>query len=176
MKYPLNLRVLHWLMAVLIIGLIGVGFYMSNLPQDAANKFDMYPTHKAIGFIVMMLLVIRVIVRIKGPIPNSMAGLNYWEVKLSHWVHSLLYISMFSMVVSGYFMNSTFAYAKGINIFGLFTVPDITTKSELWNMVMHTIHSNSAYVLCGTLLLHIAGVVKHRYFDGKENDVLSRMI
>ena len=176
MKYPLSIRVLHWLMAFIVMTLIGVGFYMANLPDDAANKYDLYPLHKAFGFIVLILFLIRFPARLKGPIPEAAEGLKQWEVKLSHLIHIVLYLSMFSMAVSGYFMNSTFPYVQGLDLFGLVTVPDITAKSEYWNDITHTIHSVSAYLLTGSLILHLAGVVKHRFFDERAQDVLKRMV
>ena len=176
MKYSLSLRILHWLMAAMILGLVVIGFYMANIPSDAADKYDLYPLHKAFGFIILLMFVLRFISRLKGPLPQSPTGLANWEQRLSHFVHITLYLSMFSMAVSGFFMNSTYPHVQGLDIFGLFTVPDITDKSEYWNDITHTIHSVSAYVLSASLVLHLAGVIKHRYFDAQENDVLQRMI
>ena len=176
MKYPLSLRILHWLMAAMIISLIIVGFVMSNIPADAPNKYDLYPLHKAFGFLALLLLLVRVPARFRGKIPEPSSTLETWEIKLSHLVHTLLYLSMFSMTISGYLMSSTYPYAQGLDLFGLITVPDITPKSEYWNGIMHTVHSISAWVLTVSLVLHLAGVIKHRFLDDPKSDVLKRMI
>ncbi len=176
MKYSLSLRVVHWVMAALILGLITVGFYMSNIEADAPDKYELYPIHKSLGFIVLMLFFIRVVTRLKSHIPAPPEGLLNWEVRLSHFVHGLLYVSMISMAFSGYMMNSTYAYVEGLDMFGLFTVPDITEKSEYWNSIFHTVHEYTAYILVGSLVLHLAGVVKHKFMDASENDVLGRMV
>ena len=175
-KYPLALRVLHWLMAALILGLIAVGFYMADLPADAADKYDLYPTHKALGFIVLVLLLLRIPSRLKGPIPKLPTGLAQWESALSHSIHGLLYLGMIAMTVSGYLMSSTYLHSDGLDIFGLFTVPDLTSKSEYWNGIFHTIHEWSAWAISGALVLHLAGVIKHRFVDAPERDVLQRMM
>lgn len=176
MKYSISLRFFHWLMAAIILSLIVVGFYMANIPDNAANKYDLYPLHKAFGFSVLILLMLRLASRFKGPIPKSPKGFANWERRLSHVIHILLYLCMFSMAVSGFLMNSTYPHVQGLDVFGLFTVPDITPKSEYWNAITHTVHSTAAYGLSGSLVLHLAGVVKHRYFDAQENDILKRMI
>ena len=176
MKYSKSLRVVHWVMAALILGLITVGFYMSNIEADAPDKYELYPIHKSFGFIVLMLFFIRIVTRLKSHIPAPPEGLQSWEVRLSHIVHGLLYVSMFSMAFSGFMMNSTYAYVEGLDMFGLFTVPDITEKSEYWNSIFHTVHETAAYVLVGSLVLHLAGVVKHRFMDASGNDVLARMV
>jgi len=176
MKYSRSLRVVHWVMATLIFGLIAVGLYMSDIEADAPDKYDLYPIHKSFGFIVLMLFFVRIITRLKSHIPAPPQGLLRWEVRLSHAVHGLLYVSMFSMAFSGFMMNSTYAYVDGLDMFGLFTIPDITAKSEYWNSIFHTIHEITVYVLVGSLVLHLAGVVKHKFMDASENDVLARMV
>lgn len=178
MKYPLPLRLIHWLMALLIIGMLSLGFYMANLPQDAPGKYDWYPTHKSLGFIVGTLLVIRLMIRIqfKTELPEPSPYLQDWEKRLSHLVHGLLYLAMFSMVYSGYMMNATFEYASGLDVFGWFTIPDIVEKSAEKNALYRNLHGFSAFAFVGLLVLHLAGVIKHRFVDGKEASVLKRMV
>lgn len=175
-RYPLSIRLLHWLMALMIITMLAIGLYMANLPDDAPNKYDLYPLHKSFGMIVMALVLIRIPARLLASIPTPHEGLKNWEVSLSHIVHGLLYLAMLTMTLSGYFMNSTFLHAQGIDMFGLFTVPDITAKSEYWNGITHEIHEIGAFSFIGLLVLHIAGVVKHRFIDGPGHDVLKRML
>ena len=175
MKYPLPLRLLHWSMALLIITLIVMGFVMTN--SDAmASEYSLYPMHEAIGFITLILFLIRFPTRLKSTVPEAAAGLKKWEIKLSHTVHILLYASMFTMVTSGYLMISTYSELQGLDMFGLFTVPDLTSKNDYWSEIFQFIHGISAYVVTGAVLLHLAGVIKHRYLDSAGHDVLKRMV
>lgn len=174
MKYSPALRALHWLMAIIILSLIAVGFYMANLSDNAANKYDLYPIHKAFGFIILMLVFVRVATRLKSTIPAPLSGLAQWEHTLSHAIHMLLYVSMFTMALSGYFMSAT--YGSNISMFGLFEVPMIVGENEFWGGITHEIHEITAWVFSGSLVLHIAGVIKHRFMDAPENDVLKRMM
>jgi len=175
-KYSKPLRVLHWITAMTIMVLLVVGFYMADIDSNAADKYDLYPVHKAFGMIALLLVMLRLPVRAKGPVPAPAQGLLKWEHQLSHWVHIGLYVAMISMTWSGYLMSSTYAYVDGVDIFGLFTVPDITSKSEFWNGIFHQIHSITAWSFVVLLSLHLAGVAKHRLLDNHENDVLKRMI
>lgn len=175
-KYSRTLRCLHWLTAVTIISLLVVGFYMADIDPDAADKYALYPLHKAFGMIALLLVMLRLPVRLKDPVPSPIKSFKKWEHQLSHSVHIGLYVAMFSMTWSGYLMSSTYAYVEGVDIFGIFTVPDITPKSEYWNAIAHQVHTFTAWSFVVLLSLHLAGVVKHRIVDGKENDVLKRMI
>ncbi len=175
-KYSLALRVLHWSTALIIITLLAVGFYMADIDPKAPDKYDLYPLHKAFGMIALFLVVLRLPARAKGPVPAPAPGLQKWEHHLSHLVHILLYVSMIGMTFSGYFMNSTYAYVDGVDMFGLFSIPDITPKSEYWNGIAHNVHSFFAWSFIVLLVSHLAGVFKHRVLDGKEHDVLKRMV
>ncbi len=175
-KYPRFLKTLHWSMAVLIIGLLAMGFFMADIPETAPNKYNLYPLHKSLGMIVMLLLLLRLPARWRGPLPAEAAALEVWEQRLSHLVHLLLYVAMLAMTLSGYFMSSFYPHAQGIEMFGLFTIPDITSKSEAVSGYFHTLHSAGAWSFVVLLGLHIAGVVKHRFFDRPESNVLPRML
>ncbi len=175
-KYSKPLRVLHWVTAMTIMALLVVGFYMADIDPSAADKYDLYPVHKAFGMIALLLVMLRLPARAKGPVPSPAQGLQQWEHRLSHLVHIGLYVAMLSMTWSGYFMNSTYAYVEGVDIFGLFSVPDITSKSEFWNDIFHQVHSITAWSFVVLLSLHLAGVAKHRLLDSKGSDVLQRMI
>ena len=101
---------------------------MGQIPDDAPDKYDLYPIHKALGMITLLLVMIRLPVRFKSDIPEPAPGLQKWEHHLSHLIHIALYLAMITMTWSGYLMNSTYEYVKGVDIFGLFTVPDITSQ------------------------------------------------
>ncbi|MCL1127335.1 cytochrome b [Shewanella surugensis] len=175
-KYSFVLRMLHWASALIIVSLLILGFYMADIAPDASNKYDLYPLHQAFGMILLLLILFRLPVRIKGVHPKPAPHLKQWEHTLAQLVHILLYLAMISMTLSGYLMNSTYEYSQGIKMFGLFTVPDITPKSEYWSNIFHSIHSFFAWSFILLLIAHLAGVFKHRILDGKEHDVLQRML
>ncbi len=172
--YSLNMRILHWLMAIVIIGMLGLGIYMHELPKEAPNKMFLYSTHKSFGVLMLLFIVIRIAVRLKSEIPALPTSLKNWEKKAAHFGHKLLYLLMVLVPCSGYIMSSAFEKSSGIIFFGL-TLPDITPKNETLFEVAKEAHEIFAFTLLLVLFIHVAGVIKHRYFD-KENDVLPRML
>src|SRR5690606_27139684 len=72
MKYPLKWRILHSIIAILVLTLVPVGIWMA---QRAGNDVfgtltdTLYSMHKAIGFTVLLLMVVRVIVRSTHQVP-----------------------------------------------------------------------------------------------------------
>ena len=53
--YGLISKVLHWLIAIMILTLIAVGAYMSDLDKDASARAQIYGLHKAFGVTVLGL-------------------------------------------------------------------------------------------------------------------------
>lgn len=171
MHYPLSMRILHWLIGFAIIALIAVGLYMGGLEDNDPNRGALYTLHKATGFTVLYLVAIRVIVRLKSILPPLPAGISHREGQLAHGVHMLLYVMMFVMPLSGVMMSNAFGH--GIDYYGLFFIPPFIAENREIGGIAHEIHEYGWWVLAGLLVLHIAGVIKHRFVD--KHDVLHRM-
>jgi cytochrome b561 len=61
-------KILHWTIALLIISLLGVGLYMTDMP-DGDQKWYIYDVHKEIGMLVLTLVLIRVLWRLTNKNP-----------------------------------------------------------------------------------------------------------
>ena len=144
-KYPVLVRLLHWLMAICILGLIGSGWYMAGLDSNDPDKYVLYPWHKSFGVLVLISFVLRVVVRLISSIPELPHSMPNHEKKLAHLAHILLYLMMFLVPASGYLMSAM----GGHDIF-LFQIqmPDIADDKEIATL-MHSIHEYAPYVLLG---------------------------
>jgi cytochrome b561 len=178
-RYPLSIRVLHWFMAIGIIGLIISGWYMAGLANDAANKYDLYPLHKSFGVLVIISLAFRVFARIsaqrKALIPSAPSVLKAWEKQSSHVAHLSLYLLMAAVPVSGYVMSGAYEYGHGIDFFWT-TLPNLVPTDKTLFDNAKSLHGPMAYGLTALVVIHLAAVIKHRVFDTKAADVLPRML
>ena len=173
MKYHLSIRILHWLMALIIISMLTLGFYMAGLDREAPNKMFLYDLHKSFGVTIFLLVAIRISCRLLTkipPLPNTMSKL----IKISaHFVHYFLYLLMILMPLSGYLMSSFAGYP--VAIFSI-TLPNFVEKNIPKAEFFHDSHTFLAYVIITLLVLHILAAIKHRFFDLKENNILPRII
>ncbi|ODU76915.1 MAG: cytochrome B [Novosphingobium sp. SCN 63-17] len=176
-RYPLAMRLLHWLRAGLILGLIAVGFTMTSLPDTASIKFTtLYPMHKEFGVLVWLIVVVQLAIRWQSRLPQPPAGLKPWEAHLSHVVHVAMLVLAFVVPLMGYSMSASFTQSDGVPFFGL-EVPELLPKNDKAFAVFQLLHKVLAYTLLGLVGLHVAGVFKHRFLDAdKANDVLPRML
>ncbi len=172
-KYPVSMRLMHWLMAICLLGMIASGWYMSGLDGDAPNKYDLYPWHKSFGVLLLGLILLRIIIRLKSTLPEIQNTIPGNEQMLAKVAHFLLYALMLLVPLSGFIMSDI--GGRDIYFFGI-PLPDLLDTNKPISGFFHTIHSYIGYVLLSVVVLHIAGAMKHRFMDSPENDVLKKMM
>jgi len=172
--YGLVSRTLHWLMALTIIGLLAVGIWMEGLSDDASYKLTVYTLHKSTGFLMLFLVVFRVAWLAYSPAPALPAAVKSLDKRLAKASKHVLYMLMVAVPLSGLLMSNYFGYP--VNFYGLFKVPLLVAESEEFGGAFHELHGLFAYILIGVLVLHIAGVIKHRFSTNPEENVLPRML
>ncbi len=163
-------KLLHWVMALMILGLIGLGLYMTSEP-DGDPKWALYDLHKTIGSGVFVLLVVRVVWRKISPPPGMPVTMGRLEQLAAHAGHAMLYFIMLALPVTGYLDSSYGGYH--LSFFGLFDVPMIFDKDEALLEFYAAAHSYIAYGLIAILATHIGAALKHHFIT--KDDVLRRM-
>ena len=171
-KYNIVLRAIHWLMAICIIGLLVVGILMTEMKVED-GKYYFYDLHKSFGTLVLLLLPIRFLVKSLTVHPPLPEGIKPIEKTLSYLVHILLYVLMLCVPVAGYIYSSSGGYP--VKLFGL-ELPNLIGKTPWLFEIAGYAHEYLAYTLIFVLFLHLAGALKHRFLEPKENDVIGRMI
>jgi len=164
-------RALHWWMAALMIGLIGLGLYMTAQP-DGDPKWGLYDLHKSLGVLVFGLFLLRVFWRLTSPPPALPASMNGLEAFAAHAGHLLLYAAMLMLPVTGY-LDSAFG-GYHISVFGLFDIPMLLEKNKpLFELTVQA-HRWIAYGLGLLVLAHAGAALKHHFIQ--RDDVLLRML
>ena len=177
MKYPKSIRLLHWVMAAIILGQILAGWTMTSMGDEVPAKYEtFYPWHKSFGLLVLILVAARLATRLRSTIPPLPVGLAAWEAKAAEVGHFALYALMIIVPCMGYAMSSSFTQSDGVTLFGI-PVPELLPKNDARFEVFRALHRWLAYTLLGLVAIHVLGVLKHRFMDrNRDNDVLPRMI
>ena len=161
---------LHWLMAVLILGLLALGIYMHELPLSP-QKLTLYSWHKWAGVSVFLLVWLRLAWRVthRPPaLPESMAPLMRLA---AHAGHALLYVLMIAIPLSGWLMSS----AKGFQTvwFGVLPIPDLVGRDKALGDLLQQVHKLLNLLLMLTLAGHVAAALWHHFV--LKDDTLRRM-
>jgi cytochrome b561 len=174
-SYGLVSRLLHWLIALLIFAMIGVGVYMTDLDKEDPLRAQLYTMHKEIGVTILVLAVLRILWILASRPPVLPAALQRWEVILAKSTVGLLYLLMLATPFAGYLMTNT--GGKPVSYFGLFDLPVLMAKNHDLHEVLEAVHEFLAFTILALVCLHAAGAIKHRFVDkDPEADVLKRML
>ena|SRR2546425_3135880 len=164
----------HWLMAILIIALAGLGLYMVALPDVGfdTKKITLILYHKEFGLLVLVLVVVRLAWRLTNIIPQLVAHLPDWQKIAARFVHLSFYALMFALPITGWLMSS--AAGIPVSLFGLFTLPDFLPHDEYLFQRLIEIHKWLGYGLIVLILVHVGAALRHHFVF--RDDTLRRML
>lgn len=154
-RYTGAMRIMHWLVAVLVLATWPLGMIIKFVRDDV--KLDFYLLHESIGFIVLWLMLVRIGIRLTSRIPESKATdpLAF----IGHAVHASLYLMLIVMPVSGFL--ATNAHGFPLVWFGVVPVWSPIGKTPDIAPLLSVFHEWSAWILLGLFAFHIAGVLFH---------------
>lgn len=163
-------KTLHWLMSVLIIGLLALGLYMHELPLSP-QKLELYSWHKWFGVTVFMLVWLRLAWRVAHPTPPPSAELSPLLKSISRIAHGLLYVLMIIIPLSGWLMSS----AKGFQTvwFGVLPIPDLLSRDKELGDLLQEVHESLNTMLMLILSGHVVAAFWHHFV--LKDDTLKRM-
>lgn len=159
-KYSLSLRIIHWVVAILIFVSLFLGLTMEGFSGELKNKA--YFIHKSLGVTIFLLFFVRLASRLKTSKPPYNIKLTKLESIVSNITHTLLYILMLLIPISGYLMTNALGY--GVSWFGI-NLPLVISKNEEVADFFYEIHEYASFFLIGLIILHLFAVLKHRIKD-----------
>ncbi len=161
---------LHWLLALLILGSLGVGLYMTSLPFSP-TRLRLYNWHKWAGMVILTLSAARLLWRLRYPPPADLP-MPAWQSRAAHSAHLALYILFFAVPLSGWAYSSAAGFP--IVLFGVVPLPDwVAVNRELADN-LKPLHHWLAYTLGAVVALHVAAALKHHLID--RDTLLQRML
>lgn len=165
LNYSRGSKFFHWLIAVIVICMLGGSFFLDDLPDPYIPTAFMI--HKSFGITVLVLMLLRLFwlkYTARPPLPVLMPA---WEKYLSRFVQYSLYFFLIIQPLSGWILSV--AANRIPSWFGLveLPLPGVSTNKALADF-MDASHITIAWIIIGLLVLHIAGALKHHYIN-KDN-------
>ncbi len=171
-NYGLISKALHWIIAMLMLGLIWLGWYMVEL-----TYFDRWynlslASHRSFGLLSGTLALLMLGWRLYSRPPRLVPGTRLWERVTAHATHALLYLVLFAVPFTGYLISTS--SGSSIAVFGWLNVPAAVPVDERLRDLVIDIHYYLAYGSCFLIGLHVIGALKHEFLD--RDRTLRRML
>jgi cytochrome b561 len=155
-RFPLLSRILHWLMAVMIIAMLFIGI---GMVADLANYHWLIAIHKPLGIAILVLVAFRLVNRLINPAPPLPSRMPPLMRFAAYGSHALLYVLMFAVPLVGWGMLSASRYP--IVLYGALELPPILPQSDMLFAWLRTTHTALALLLFATFLVHLAAALMH---------------
>ncbi|HSN79851.1 MAG TPA: cytochrome b [Rhodoferax sp.] len=174
-RYSTVAIVLHWLLALVILGMFGVGVYMTDLPFSPL-RLKLYNWHKWAGVTFLALTVLRLLWRVTHRPPALPVAVTRnmpsWQTRAHHATHHVMYALFFAVPLIGWAYSSAAGFP--IVFFGQIPLPDLLPANKALAELVKPLHELTALALMALAGLHIAAAFKHQLVD--RDGLLSRML
>ncbi|WP_458128026.1 cytochrome b [Pseudomonas sp. Z2-11] len=163
-------RLLHWLMALMIIAMLFIG---AGMVASVSERHEwLLQLHKPLGIAILLLVIVRLVVRFTRRTPPLPADLPGWQVLAAKASHVLLYALMLILPLLGWSMIS--AAGDPVMLGESLRLPSILPADAQTFAWLRKAHGYLAYLLFLTVLVHLAAALFHGWV--RRDEVLGSML
>ena len=170
-RYGLASKLLHWVVAICVLGMLLVGSLLDVLVGPTQGAI--YGWHKSLGMTLLALMIVFMLWSARNIKPSYPAGTPFAQSALAKAARYLLYISVTAMCLSGWVFTT--AKGKPPMPWGWFNFPAplVPVSASLGHAVRQW-HTYLAWVILGLIGLHLIGALYHHFVC--KDDVLKKML
>jgi len=163
-------RLLHWLMALMIIAMLFIG---AGMVASVSERHEwLLRLHKPLGIAILLLVIVRLVVRFTTRTPPLPADLPGWQALAAKASHVLLYALMLILPLLGWSMIS--AAGDPVMLSESLRLPSILPADAQTFAWLRKAHGYLAYLLFLTVLVHLAAALFHGWV--RRDEVLDSML
>jgi len=169
-RYSKGAIILHWVMAVMIIGNLAGGLLHDLVPNDAGQRTAVMGLHKSFGLTIIALALLRIGWRLANPPPALPHYFTSGERLLAGATHIAFYLAMLALPFSGWVMADR--NDRPLSYFGLTDVPKLGVGKPVAEQAGE-VHELLGWMMLALLALHVLALIKHYVLD--RDNLLIRM-
>lgn len=163
-------KLLHWGVAISIIGMFALGYWMRTLDYYSAWYQKAPHIHESIGLLLFIVIPVFYLWRLKNKNPDD-SYLKTYERIAASFMKKLLYTMMIAILITGYLISS--AGDTPVKLFDWFSVPSLITVNES-KVLIGNLHQYFAYFIIALAVFHALAAFKHHFLD--KDNTLRRML
>ena len=168
--YHRTARVLHWLIALLLLGQLIFGWVLEDIPRNTPARGYFVNLHKSTGILIGLLILARIVWRLRHGAPALPAWVPLWQQKLAAASHHALYLLMAVVPLAGYLASNFSKY--GVKFFNTVVLPPWGSDDKQIYTLLNQTHQVAALLLALVIALHVAAALLHAV---RRDGIFSRM-
>lgn len=165
-------RSIHWLSALLVVGLFVLGLWMVSLDYYHEWYRTAPDLHRSFGIVLMLLTVARLVWYRISPKPKALAHYAKWEHVTAIAVQHTMILTLFVLFFSGYLITT--AQGDSLFVFSGIEIPALISGIDNLEDIAGSVHEFAAFFLIGLASLHMLAALKHHFID--RDATLKRML
>jgi cytochrome b561 len=169
--YTVTARILHWIMAILILFMIPLGLVIAN-DWGGPLQDALYDLHRSVGALIIPLVLGRLVWRWTNPpafLPDDIPAIQRLAAHVTHWC---LYTLLIVQPILGWIATS--AYRAPIVVLGWLELPPIWPENHPFSEWVFAVHGLLGTVIAGLVAAHIGAALFHHFV--RKDGILMRMI
>jgi cytochrome b561 len=158
-RYRTTAQILHWLIALAVIGLIVAGLILKYDLAPKNLRPELRMLHISAGLTVLVLMIVRLVLRLINrppPLPATVPARERIASTAAHW---LFYAMVLAMPVFGVLFVQ--AYGHPVGWFGLVVLPQVVGKNTAIATLFYALHFYVGLGLLALIVLHVSAVIRH---------------
>lgn len=169
-RYTRVALVLHWLLAIFILGQIAFGWVLTDVPRGVPARTFYVNLHKSTGLTIGLVILFRLYWRLSHQPPPLPGVVPPWEQRIARISHYALYACMLLMPLTGYIASNFSRF--GIKYFNVLLLPPWGRDDRAVYALFNTAHVVTSYAFVALIGLHIGAALWHL---ASRNGVFQRM-
>ena len=171
-RYTRTAMLLHWLVAVLLLGQFAFGWYLETIARGVPARGYFVNLHKSTGLLIGLVILMRLGWRLTHAPPPLPPSVPRWQQQAAAASHYLLYALMLVMPLSGYIASNFSRF--GVHFFNVVKLEPWGIDSKLVYGIFNQTHILSSWLLLALVTVHVLAALKHLLVD--HDSVFSRML
>jgi cytochrome b561 len=169
--YRTPARLLHWIVAVLVLMMIPAGFVMvqQGIPRGLQNTLFIF--HKNMGVVILLIVIARLAYRRFNPPPPLPEAMPHLQRRIAELSHLALYTLLILMPLAGYIRVRAGGFP--IEWLDALGAPTLVPRSDALAEAAKTVHYFGALAITALVALHVGAALFHGIV--RRDGVFSRM-
>lgn len=166
-SYGLVSKLLHWLIAVPVLVLIPLGWYLGGLSEESVLYWRLLELHETLGLVVFTLALARIGWRGISPNPELPAVLADRERSAARFVHLFFILALVFIPVLGFLFVAS--DGEPVELYRGVEIPPVGQWSKGTRELLFDLHGYMAYTCALLIAVHVLAALKHHFIDRRSS-------